>query len=95
MKLNEFPTGDIIKELQSRGYVTDLLWNRDDVQMNIDRINEDREFEGKDPIILDESQQDDILDMLNFDNVTSMINDDIYDSIMSEYVEDDEEEDEE
>jgi hypothetical protein len=83
--LKELSTWDLINELKSRGVITDLLWNRDDVIMNLERINEDREDHEK-LRDLDEMEMDDILGSLTFGYYTERINEEISDAIL-EYLE--------
>jgi hypothetical protein len=83
--LKELSTWDLINELKSRGVITDLLWNRDDVIMNLERINEDREDDEK-LRDLDEMEMDDILGSLQFGYYTERINEEISDAIL-EYLE--------
>jgi hypothetical protein len=83
--LKELSNWDLINELKSRGVITDLLWNRDDVIMNLERINEDREDDEK-LRDLDEMEMDDILSSLQFGYYTERINEEISDAIL-EYLE--------
>jgi hypothetical protein len=83
--LKELSIWDLINELKSRGVITDLLWNRDDVIMNLERINEDREDHEK-LRDLDEMEMDDILESLTFGYYTERINEEISDAIL-EYLE--------
>jgi hypothetical protein len=83
--LKELSIWDLINELKSRGVITDLLWNRDDVIMNLERINEDREDHEK-LRDLDEMEMDDILESLTFGYYIERINEEISDAIL-EYLE--------
>jgi hypothetical protein len=83
--LKELSIWDLINELKSRGVITDLLWNRDDVIMNLERINEDREDHEK-LRDLDEMEMDDILGSLTFGYYIERINEEISDAIL-EYLE--------
>jgi hypothetical protein len=83
-KFKDIDTWDLIKELQSRGYNTELLWCRDDVQRQVDDINEGKE-EGEEPLVLDDMEKDDILDSLSYNWYCERINEEIYDRVW-EYV---------
>jgi len=78
--LSNLDTWDLIKELQNRGWNTELLWCRDDVQKQLDNINSERE-EGE-KISLDEMEMDDILDSLSYEYHVNRINEEIYDKIL-------------
>lgn len=82
-KFEGVDTWDLIKELQSRGYNTELLWCRDDVQRHLDNINEDREDGEK--FELDEMDIDNILDSLSYDYHVERLNEEIFDKVW-EYV---------
>jgi len=62
--LSNLDTQDLIRELNNRGYDTQLLFNREDVQDQLDSINENREGLGLEDtkIELSEQNMDDILD---------------------------------
>lgn len=78
-KFEGVETWDLIKELKSRGYVTELLWCREDVQRQIDNFNDDRE-EGE-KIEMDEMDMDNILDSLSYDYHIERINEEIFDKV--------------
>lgn len=84
MTLKEASNWDLFEELRSRGFRTDLLWCREDVDNNREWINEDREEDKKIPELTDE-QKDDILESLSFEYYTQRINEDIFDKILQEY----------
>jgi hypothetical protein len=79
--------GELINELESRGYMTDLLFNRHDVQSQIDSINEDREAEGLDPIEMDDDEKDYILERIGTEWYTERINESIFEKV-SDYFDD-------
>jgi len=58
--------------------VTDLLWCRQDVILNMKRINQDREDKFPE---LDQDEQDEILDKINLEYYTRRINEDIINAI--------------
>lgn len=78
-KFEGIETQELIAELRSRGYVTNLLWNRNDVQAQIDNINSDREEDEK--VTLEEYEMDNILDGLSFDYHCERINEEIFDAV--------------
>lgn len=78
-KFEGVDTWDLIKELKSRGYVTELLWCREDVQRQLDNLNDDRE-EGE-KIEMDDMDMDNILDSLSYDYHIERINEEIFDKI--------------
>ena len=78
-KFDGIETQELISELKSRGYVTDLLWSRHDVQAQLDNINSDRE--DQEIITLEEYEMDNILDGLSFDYHCEQINGEIFDAV--------------
>ena len=83
-KFKDVDTWDLIKELQSRGWNTELLFGIDDVKRQFDNINEDRE-EGEKFPPLDEMDMGNILDSLSYDWHCERVNDELYDKVW-EYV---------
>jgi hypothetical protein len=78
MEMTKVTDDELIQELESRGYVTDLLWCRQDVILNLRRINQDREEKFAD---LDQDEQDEILEKINLEYYTRRINEDIINAI--------------
>jgi hypothetical protein len=78
MEMTKVTDDELIQELESRGYVTDLLWCRQDVILNMKRINQDREDKFPE---LDQDEQDEILDKINLEYYTRRINEDIINMI--------------
>lgn len=78
MEMTKVTDDELIQELESRGYVTDLLWCRQDVILNMKRINQDREDKFPE---LDQDEQDEILDKINLEYYTRRINEDIINTI--------------
>jgi hypothetical protein len=74
MEMTKVTDDELIQELESRGYITDLLWCRQDVILNLKRINQDRQQKFPD---LDLDEQDEILDKINVEYYTRRINEDI------------------
>jgi hypothetical protein len=85
---------DLIKELESRGYITGLLFCREDVQYQLDSINSDREDEGLEEIDMEDDDKDYILESLSLDWHIERFNESIFDKV-SEYVDEIEEDEEE
>jgi hypothetical protein len=79
-KFKDVDTWDLIKELQSRGFITELLWCRDDVKRHYDNINEDREEHEKFPP-MDDMDMDNILDSLSYEWHCERMNEEIYDKV--------------
>lgn len=80
MEMMKVTDDELIQELESRGYVTDLLWCRQDVILNLKRINQDREDKFID---LDQDEQDEILEKINLEYYTRRINEDIINVIFN------------
>ena len=74
MEMTKVTDDELIQGLESRGYITDLLWCRQDVILNLKRINQDRQQKFPD---LDLDEQDEILDKINVEYYTRRINEDI------------------
>lgn len=75
----------LIEELQSRGFMTGLLFNRNDVQTQIDNINEDREDDGLEPIEMDDEEKDHILENVGTEWFIERINESLFD-LVSDYL---------
>jgi hypothetical protein len=82
--------GELINELESRGYITNLLFNRHDIQSQIDSLNEDREDEGLEAVEMDDEEKDNILERINTEWYIERINESIFEKV-SDYFDDDEE----
>jgi len=85
--MEKYTDSDLIKELNSRGWKTDLLYHIADVDSQIQMLNEDRDENTQ--IVLDDNEKSDILDDTfdsTFDYVCEKINIDIQDKILN-YVE--------
>lgn len=97
-QFENFTDGELINELESRGYVTELLFNREDVQMHLDSVNEDRENDDLPPVEMDDDEKDYILESIEFDWYIQQINESIFDKVHGYFVghddEDEEDEDE-
>jgi hypothetical protein len=73
---------DLIKELQKRGWNTELLFCRDDVQTQLNNINEDREAEGKEPLVLTDDDKENILESLSYEWHCERMNEEIYGKVL-------------
>lgn len=80
--LKDFEVQDLIKELQFRGYNTNLLWCRDDVVRHFNDINESRGNQEKFPP-LEDGEMDEILDDLSYDWYCEKINEEIYNNLQN------------
>jgi len=84
LDLSNIESNDLIKELESRGFKTNLLYNTNDVDLQLRIIND---YRGDDhQISLDDLDSDQILDEV-FESITEYmcerINDTIQDRILS------------
>jgi hypothetical protein len=77
--LGNIETNDLIGELRSRGVNVNLLWSVDDVDLNLETLNSDRDDD--DQVVLDDYEKQQIIDNLDFSYYTSQINNEIYDTI--------------
>lgn len=82
--LSKVKTNDLISELRSRGVNVNLLWSVDDVDLNLERINEDRDDDQQ--IVLDDFEKQQIIDDLDFGYKTERINQEIYNAIWENHV---------
>jgi hypothetical protein len=87
-QFENFTDGELINELESRGYITGLLFCREDVQIQLDSLNEDRKDEDKELIELDDDDKDYILETLNLDWHVERMNDTIFEKVL-EYANED------
>ena len=67
--LSNLDTQDLIQELRNRGFVTQLLFGREDVQLRLDDINENRlGISDDNQIELSDNDMDDILNYVMDDD---------------------------
>jgi hypothetical protein len=80
--LSNIDSWDLIKELKSRGYYTDLIFGIADVDFNLDHmINSDREEDEK--IVLNQDEKLEILEnCFDGDWYCERMNDDVYNEIL-------------
>ena len=85
LDLSNIESNDLITELKSRGYKTDLLYHIEDVNLQIDYLNGDREDDEQ--IKLDDLEKEQVLDdvFYRLDYYYERINSDIQDKVL-EYV---------
>jgi hypothetical protein len=82
--LSNIESRDLMLELKSRGYYTDLIFGIGDVDFQLESINDGRD--EADHIKLDESEKRDILDScFNTDWYCERMNDDLSDEILNHY----------
>ncbi len=81
--LSNLEDGDLINELEKRGYKTQLLFDLSDVDIQLKKINDERE----DEIVLTELDKRNVLDLVfqNIEKETDSINDSIEETIIDEY----------
>jgi hypothetical protein len=84
--MEKYTDWDLIKELQNRGWNTELLFCRDDIQTQVESLNEYRAVEGKEPITLNDEDKDNILESLSYEWHCERINEEIYDKVF-EFIE--------
>ena len=83
--LSNLDTQDLIQELRNRGFVTQLLYGREDVQMRLDDINENRiELDEDNQIKLSDNDIDDILNyVMDDDSIGQIVNEGIENRILA------------
>ena len=81
LDLSNIESKDLIHELYERGYYTDLLFCVQDVEMQLENINEDRDEDKQ--IVLSDEQKKEVLDE-SFDTswYNELINEDIIITIL-------------
>jgi len=84
VNLKEVQAWDLVKELKSRGYYTELLFGLYDVEAQLDNINSDREEE--DHIKLEEEDKFEIINnCFNNDYYSGRMNEDVEEYILDNY----------
>ena len=82
--LSNIESVDLMNELKSRGYYTDLIFSPSDVDMQLESINDDRDED--DQIVLTDDEKADILDLcFNTDWYCQRMNEDLSDHIVDNY----------
>ena len=81
--LSQVNAWDLMKELESRGYFTDLIFGTQDVDSNLTFINDDRVEKGEEPIELSQDEKSEIISScFNVEWYAEQMNDDIYEQIL-------------
>ena len=84
LDLSNIESKDLIHELYERGYYTDLLYSIQDVDMQLENINEDRDEDNQ--IVLSEEQKKEVLDeSFNLDWYCEHMNNDLEELILNRY----------
>ncbi len=82
--LSSVGSRDLMMELKSRGYYTDLIFGFGDVDFQLESINDGRD--EQDQIVLTEDDKREILNLcFNTDWYSERMNDDISDHIIDNY----------
>ncbi len=84
--MENYSDWDLITELQKRGWNTELLFCKADVQIQLESINEDREAEGKEPLVLTDDDKENILESLSYEWHCERMNEEIYGKVL-EFIE--------
>jgi hypothetical protein len=86
LDLSNIDSRDLMLELKSRGYYTDLIFGLNDVKYHVDSINSDREEVDGNIITLEEDDMKDILDnCFNTDWYCERMNDSLEEHILDNY----------
>ena len=86
LDLSNLDSWDLMKELKSRGYYTQLIYSPSDVDMLLDSINDNRDEENGDIIVLCKEDKETILqDCFNTDWYCERMNDDVVEHILDNY----------
>jgi len=84
--LSKIHSWDLVEELKSRGWYTNLIYTPSDVDMQLDSINGDRDEEDGNIIVLKEDDKKEILDYcFNTDYFCERLNESLEDYILDNY----------
>ncbi len=84
--LSNIESWDLVDELKSRGWFTNLIYTPSDVDMRLESINGDRENIDGNIIVLDEDDKKEILDYcFNTDYFCELMNESLDDYILDNY----------
>lgn len=83
MELKNYSDEQLLKELKSRGFITDLILSTKDVDIAIDELEGDLLEEIKEKITFEKKLE--ILNTINTDDIGDAILDDIKDCIWEEF----------
>lgn len=81
MDITKASDRELMDELESRGYKTELLFCLLDVANQLNSLNKERADDDLPPVVMDEGDMGDILDKINFDWLISRANDNISEAI--------------
>jgi hypothetical protein len=79
--LKNIETSDLLKELEKRGFNTNLVFGRSDVELILSTINEERKREGDKPFVLSNEDKDSIIESLGYEWHTENLNEEIFNKI--------------
>lgn len=86
LDLSNIDSWDLIKELKSRGYYTQLNYSPSDVDMMLESINSDRDEKEGNIIVLCQEDKEAILeDCFNTDWYCERMNDNLVEHILDNY----------
>jgi len=84
--LSNLDSWDLIKELNNRGYYTQLVYSPSDVDMQLDSINGNRDEEDGNIIVLSQEDKEAILqDCFNTDWYCERMNENLEEHILDNY----------
>jgi hypothetical protein len=84
--LSQIKSWDLVDELKSRGWYTNLIYTPSDVDMQLESINGDRDEEDGNIIVLEEDDKKEILDLcFNTDYFCERLNESLEDYILDNY----------
>lgn len=79
--LSNIDSWDLMKELNSRGYFTDLIFGVSDVDLQLESINDGRDDD--DQIVLTQEEKMDVIDnCFSVEWYSEQMNNDIYEEIL-------------
>lgn len=82
--LSNVDSWDLMRELKSRGYYTELIFGVSDVDLQLESINDGRDDENQ-IVLTQEDKMDIIENCFNSDWYCERMNDDISDEIINHY----------
>ena len=86
LDLSNIDSWDLMKELKSRGYYTDLIFGPYDVESTLESLNDNRDEDDENIIVLSEEDKVDILDScFNTDWFVERMNESMDDYILDNY----------
>lgn len=83
--LSNLDSWDLIKELNNRGYYTQLIFSPSDVDMILDSINGNRDEEEGNIIVLSQEDKKEVLQTIDTDWHCERINDSLEEHILDYY----------